>query len=242
LHAGFTATGEMIAAAGELARRYSTGVHIHLAEGPIDQEVARRRGGKDAVERLERGGVLDARAVLAHAIHLSERERAAIRAAGAMVVHNPRSNLNNAVGYLDVRALAPQVALGTDGIDGDLLAEARAAFLRSREAYGPQQSADVLSMLAAGHRLAGRCLAERLGRLRPGDAADLVVLEYDPPTPLSADNLAGHLLFGISSRQVRDVLVAGGWVVRDRAPTRVDGAAIQARGREQARRLWRAMT
>ncbi|HEX9638375.1 MAG TPA: amidohydrolase family protein [Acidobacteriota bacterium] len=241
LHAGFTASDEMIAAAADLARRSSTGVHLHLAEDPIDQEIARQRGGKDAVERLERGGVLNPNALLAHAIHLSERERAAVRAAGATVAHNPRSNLNNAVGYLDVRAHAPNVALGTDGIDGDLWVEARAAFLRGREAYGPLGSADVLSMLVAGHGLARRCLGGRFGALRPGAPADLVVLSYDPPTPLSADNLVGHLLFGMGSRQVRDVMVAGEWIVRDRSSTRVESGAVQARGREQALRLWRAM-
>jgi putative selenium metabolism protein SsnA len=241
LHAGFTASDAMLEQAAELARRFGLGVHLHLAEDGIDQQEARRRGGQDAVERLERFGVLGAGALLAHGIHLSERERAAICSAGATVVHNPRSNLNNAVGYLDVRSLASQVALGTDGIDGDLLAEARAAFLRGRERYGPEQAPDVLGMLVAGQRFAARWLGHGLGRLEAGCPADLVVFDYDPPTPLTAENLAGHLLFGLGARHVRDVVVQGELIVQNRLSTRVWEGAVQARGREQAQRLWRAL-
>jgi cytosine/adenosine deaminase-related metal-dependent hydrolase len=79
------------------------------------------------------------------------------------------------------------------------------------------------------------------GRIEPGAPADLVVLAYDPPTPLTADNVAGHWLYGLSSRMVRDVMVAGEWAVRDRALVNADGAEIAARGAEEATRLWQRL-
>ena len=114
--------------------------------------------------------------ILAHGVHLtaSERERAA--EAGAWIVHNPRSNLQNAVGYANVATLGPRVALGTDGMDGDLFAEARAAHLRGRDAYGPQGGIDAVRT-RRGERAPGRrgarAARRRLGRsrLRPADAS-----------------------------------------------------------------------
>ena len=88
-------------------------------------------------------------------------------------------------------------------------------------------------------RFAGRVFWEPLfGRIEPGAPADLVVMEYDPPTPLSAENLAGHWAYGLSSRMVRDVMVAGEWAVRDRALVRVDIHEVAAQAAEQAERLW----
>ena len=152
LHAGFTASDETIEAAADLARRRGAWLHVHAAEDGCDA---------GSFERLERAGAVGPKTILAHGVHLtaSERERAA--EAGAWIVHNPRSNLQNAVGYANVATLGPRVALGTDGMDGDLFAEARAAHLRGRDAYGPQGGIDAVA-LVAGKRTPGR--ERRLGR------------------------------------------------------------------------------
>jgi cytosine/adenosine deaminase-related metal-dependent hydrolase len=225
LHAGFTASDETIEAAADLARRRGAWLHVHAAEDGCDA---------GSFERLERAGAVGRKTILAHGVHLtaSERERAA--EAGAWIVHNPRSNLQNAVGYANVATLGPRVALGTDGMDGDLFAEARAAHLRGRDAYGPQGGIDAVGLVAASGRLAERALGPR------GD--DWVVLDYDPPTPLSAENLAGHFLFGMGSRHVRDVVAGGELIVEKRRSTRVDESEIRARGREEAARLWKRMS
>jgi cytosine/adenosine deaminase-related metal-dependent hydrolase len=132
--------------------------------------------------------------------------------------------------------------LGTDGIDGDMFAESRAAYWRGHEAdpsVGPEW---VLARLAASARFGGDVFGEPLlGRIEPGAPADLVVLDYDPPSPLMAENLAGHWVFGLSARSVRDVVVAGEVVVRDRRLVRAPEAELRARCREYAERLWRRM-
>jgi len=80
-----------------------------------------------------------------------------------------------------------------------------------------------------------------LGQIAPGAPADVVVLEYDPPTPLTEENLGDHWVFGLSARDVRDVVVGGELVVRNRGVTRIDQEEIVAKSREWAERLWKRM-
>jgi cytosine/adenosine deaminase-related metal-dependent hydrolase len=224
LHAGFTASDETIAAAADLARRRGAWLHVHAAEDGCDA---------GSFARLERAGAVGPKTILAHGVHLTSPERERAAEAGAWIVHNPRSNLQNAVGYANVATLGPRVALGTDGIDGDLFAEARAAHLRGRDAYGPQGGIDAVGLVAASSRLTDEALGPR--------ADDWIVLDYDPPTPLSEMNLAGHFLFGLTARHVRDVVAGGEIIVRDRRSTRVDEAEVRARARREAARLWSRM-
>lgn len=224
LHAAFTCRDETLARAAAPMRAEGLGLHVHAAEDACDGE---------AIARLERAGLLGPRTLLAHAVHASPGDLERVRATGATIVHNPRSNWNNAVGAARLRGLAGHVALGTDGMDGDLFTELRAAHLNGRAVYGPEDGVDAVEMLATGARFAERVLGPWKN--------DAVVLEYDPPTPLVPENLAGHLLFGIGARHVRDVVVDGRLVVRDRKLVRVDGAALAARGRAEATRLWERM-
>ena len=122
-----------------------------------------------------------------------------------------------------------RIALGTDGIGGDMITESQAAFFRAREASLAAPPSWPLDRLAASSRAAGRVFGEPLlGRIVAGAPADITVLDYPAPTPVSAGNLAGHWIFGLSPRQVRDVLVAGELVVADRRSTRVDTARLAA--------------
>jgi cytosine/adenosine deaminase-related metal-dependent hydrolase len=96
-----------------------------------------------------------------------------------------------------------------------------------------------LARLAAGARLVGDAFDEpAFGRITPGAPADLAVLDYPMPTPVSADTLAGHWIFGLSARAVRDVIVAGRTVVRERRLTSVDQDELAADARVEATRLW----
>ncbi len=224
LHAGFTVSDETVAAAADLARRTGAWLHVHVAEDRCDE---------GSFARLDRAGAIGEKSLLAHGVHLSSAERLRAAEASAWIAHNPRSNLQNAVGYADPKTLGPNVALGTDGMDADLFTEARVAHLRAREAYGPEGGLDALALLANSQRLADLAFGARPG--------DWVVLEYDAPTPLSAANLAGHVLFGLGVGNVRDVVVNGEVIVKGRELVRVDAARIRARAREEAVRLWGRM-
>jgi cytosine/adenosine deaminase-related metal-dependent hydrolase len=96
-----------------------------------------------------------------------------------------------------------------------------------------------LARVAEGARLAGRSFDEpQLGALERGAPADLAVLDYAPPAPLDETSFAGHWLSGLGARSVRDVMVAGEWVVRDRRLVRIDQDELAATAREEAANLW----
>ncbi len=222
-HASFTLSDETLTSCAELADARATGVHIHVAEDGVDEEDSLERCGLRVVERLGATGVLTERALLAHCVHVDDAEVARIESAGATVACNPRTNMNNGVGHSPFNVRGGRVAFGTDGIGGDMLAEAQAGFFRAREADLTTAPDWPLARLAEGARLAGRVYGEPLlGTLRPGAPADLCVLDYEPPTPLEPANLAGHFVFGLSSRAVRDVYVAGERVVADGRSARLD--------------------
>jgi putative selenium metabolism protein SsnA len=240
-HASFTLSEETLAACVDAARDARVGIHVHVAEDTADEADAVSRFGRRVVDRLAEAGALDERSLLAHCLHLDPAELALVTEAGATAVHNARSNMNNRVGHMAIEAFG-KLAMGTDGIDGDMFAESASASWRAREAVASTAPAWALDRLAESARVAGAAFDEPdLGRLVPGAPADLVVLEYDPPTPVDADNLAGHWVYGLSGRHVRDVLVAGEPVVLGRRLTRVDERELRARSREQAERLWRRM-
>jgi putative selenium metabolism protein SsnA len=239
-HASFTLSEEAMAGLREAVQRTGSSLHIHVGEDRVDMEDCRARYGEGVTERLHRHGLVIARTLLAHCVHLGGAEIESAHARGAWIAHNPRSNQNNSVGYAPTASIR-RGALGTDGIDQDMLAEARAGFLRMREAGRPDAEEAILQLLAGGHRLASALFGLPFGKLDAGGPADLAILEYDPPTSLHTGNLAGHLLFGIDRSHVRSVLVAGRWVVRDRRLVALDVPAAWNRAREAARGLWRRM-
>lgn len=238
-HASFTMSEATLSACVGLADRAGTGIHIHVAEDEIDQTDAHARFGAGVIERLADAGALNGRALLAHCVHLDAQESALIRDSEAWVAHNPTSNMNNSVGRAAVARLGERVALGTDGIGGDMFAESRAAYFRQREDDVGTSLGWPLARLAEGARLAGRLFGEAaLGTIAPGAPADLVVLDYAPPTPLVAGNLAGHWMFGLGAVDVRAVFVAGQLIMEDGLLTTVDHDELTANAAIQAVGLW----
>jgi putative selenium metabolism protein SsnA len=241
-HASFTLSAETLAGCVDLARQWGVGLHIHTAEDAADERDAEARFGMRVAERLNAAGALDARSLLAHGVHLDQREVDLVRAAGATVVHNARSNMNNGVGRARLDALGERVALGTDGIGSDMFEEGRAAYLRHREEDVATSMAWPLDRLAEGARVAGEAFNEPLlGRLEPGAPADAVVLQYPAVTPIEAGNLAAHWIFGLGAASVRDVIVGGELVVRDARPVRVDADVVAAATRAATADLWRRL-
>jgi putative selenium metabolism protein SsnA len=238
-HASFTLCDDTLKACAEVALTAGAGVHIHVAEDDADQRDARAAHGMSVVERLGRAGLLGPDALLAHCVRVSAEEIAEITSSGAAVAHNARSNMNNRVGYSPLVHDGARVALGTDGIGGDMIAESQVAFFRAAEAGAAAGPGWPLRRLAEGARIAGRSFGEPAhGTIAPNAPADLTVLGYLPPAPLTAQNLASHWVFGIGAGQVRDVIVAGELVVADRRSTRVDEAEIARQAAREARLLW----
>jgi cytosine/adenosine deaminase-related metal-dependent hydrolase len=201
VHAAFTCSDESLEAATGLAADLGVGVHIHVAEGAEDLGAPRRLAG------LTRPSWL-----LAHCVHLATDHELE-----GTILHNPRSNLNNAVGYADPARFTNPVALGTDGIGADMIDSFRLAYVLQRAVDVTATPEAAWSWLEQGWSLV------------PEARGDAVTWSYEPMDPW-------HLAFTPGVRPVH-VVVDGEVVLADGVPTRVDGAEIRARAREQAVRL-----
>jgi putative selenium metabolism protein SsnA len=236
-HASFTLSDESLEYCAELMKVFDAGLHIHAAEDRWDVVDASSRYRLEVVERLEKRGTLNSRTLLAHGIHLSDEDITRARSAGVWFAHNPRSNMNNQVGYAPVAKFGDRMVLGTDGIGANMFDETRAAYFRGRDARVEFGADEWLGVLAANQRLASDAFGGDLGGLRVGSIADLVVLDYPTPTPVTSENLAWHFVFGIDSSFVESVMVNGKFVMRNRAFP-FDVAALYERARGATERLW----
>ncbi len=240
-HATFTLSDASLRACAELAAATGTGVHIHAAEDKADVRQARGKFGRGVVERLEKAGALTPSSILAHCVHLRNHELKTVAAAGAWVVHNPRSNMNNSVGHAPIHLFGLRAALGTDGFPADMMEEARSGFFRNQEVAGRSESGAIVSFLQRGQGLVSVIFGRKFGTLTEGSAADLVVLDYIPPTPLTSQNLPYHFLFGWRSSQVESVMVGGRWVVRNRRIVGIDESRVLRDAERAAAKLWKRM-
>jgi len=242
-HASFTMEEESLIGCVELARRLKTGVHIHAAEDPVDEQITRERFGCGLIERFKRVGLLNVPGtIFGHGTHLSDADIAVVNENPTIsLAHNPNSNMNNGVGYTPVAKFGRLPQLGTDGIGADMWREARTAEFKSHDAGLPLSFGASLQMLGQSARFASKCLGVKLGVLEPGAVGDLVLTNYRPATPMTAENLAGHFLFAMGPEFVRDVMIGGWWVMRKGHLVTCDEQAIRARSVEVARGLHERM-
>jgi len=236
-HANFTVNDDLLRACGDLARDAGVGVHIHVAEAAGDEKLV----GEPLIDRMERLGALVPGSLLAHCVHLSPEEIQRIYDAGAWTSHQARSNMNNGVGYAPLQHFGAQSVLGTDGIGSDMIAEAQVAYFRSQEGGVGWFADRFLQAMHAASDFAGDKLGVTIGRIEPGAAADLVVLDPIPGPPLLAENLANAYIFRFTSGMVRHVMTGGEWRLWDRDTVGVDQTAVDARARRAAMALWRRM-
>ncbi len=232
LHASFTVGDELLHAAIDLAEKYHTGLHVHVAEDMADQKHCQETYGCRVVERLQRAGALTSpNSILVHCLHLSEEERRLVAAAPVHVAQNADSNMNNGVGTFSHESLGERIMLGTDGMHSDMLRSARSAYLASQAGCGVSPQAMYHRLRHVHHYAQGNGFA--------GDGDDnLVVLDYNPPTPLSAQNFAAHMIYGMKSAQVESVISQGKLIVHERKVLGVDPSTVLEHARERARKLW----
>ena len=245
LHASFTLNDALLRRCADTAAAMGVGCHIHTAEALSDVADCQSRFGKRVVERLQAFGLLNPATITAHCVHVDEREIGILRDEKPFVVHNPESNMGNAVGcapVLEMMRQAVRVGLGTDGYTCDMLESLKVAnLLHKHQQQSPAVAwAEPHSMLFERNaEFATACFGERIGQLVPGALADIVVVDYDPPTPLTADNLNGHVLFGLTGRSVASTVINGKVVMKDRRILLANEREIFARARELAEKLWR---
>jgi len=241
-HAAFTLSDHTLRRCGEMADHYCTGVHIHAAEDYADISSAAEDYQTRLADRLLRNHVVNEHSILAHCVHFSRKDFEKLRREECWMVHNPRSNMNNRVGHAALEYFGDHGALGTDGFRADMFEESRCAFFKNQESGDKDLPVSIASILAGGNRMVSHLFRRRFGSLNEGSVADLVVLRYFPPTPLTRDTLTGHFLFGMDASMVDSVMVGGKWRVRKGNVVGFDPVPVYEKASRIARKLWKKMT
>ncbi|MEF9878097.1 MAG: putative aminohydrolase SsnA [Clostridia bacterium] len=243
MHASFTLSNETLEAC-VAQNPAGAGYHIHVAEGILDVQRALAEHGKRPVFRLHDFGILGEKTICGHCTHVSEAEIDLLKDTHCMVAHNPESNMGNAIGCPPVIKMFEKgllLGLGTDGYTNDMLESYKVANLLHKHALCDPTVAwnEIPHMLFEGNReMASRFFATPMGILQKGAAADVIVMDYVPPTPMDETNLNGHILFGMSGRSTRSTVIAGEIRMKDRELIGIDKQAILAHARERGTALW----
>jgi cytosine/adenosine deaminase-related metal-dependent hydrolase len=196
------------------------------------------------VNRLDKLGVTGDKSIFVHCVHIDESEMDVLAATNTSVVHNPESNMNNAVGVTPLLKLLQKgvlVGLGTDGMGSDMLAQMRCAYLLHRLANHDPRVAFMEApqlLLQNNAEIAERQFGLRLGEITEGRPADLAILDYQPPTPLSEANFLGHLIFGLVDANVDTTVCKGKVLMQGKQILSMDEERLARRSRELAPKMW----
>ncbi|TRZ64217.1 amidohydrolase [bacterium] len=235
LHASFTVGDDLLKKAVLLSEKYNSGIHVHCAEDKIDQRITTLKTGKKVVNRFFNSGALNfSKTILAHCIHIDKEERKLLSKSKANIVINTESNMNNAVGTFTSKGLQERIFLGTDGIHSDMLRSAKAAYFSGR-------LAENIEFEKPYNRL--RYVHKYLNSNRfTGDGDNnLIILNYDSPTPVNKKNFLGHFYFGLESRHIESVISNGKLIVHNKTLTNIDEKEILEISYKTAQKLWKKL-
>lgn len=245
LHASLTLSDRTLEQALGAAAGLETGFHIHLAEDKADQQDSLKNYNLRVAERLEERGILGPKTLAVHGVHLDAFEMNALKTTGAKVSHQPRSNMNNAVGVAAVETMLKKgitVGLGNDGFSNNMFTEMAACYLVHKSAQGNPQAmgGNTVMELAFDNnaQIAGIYFPKPVGALTPGAYADIILMDYQPFTPLTDGNYPWHILFGIDGSNVTHTICAGQLLMQDRTLLTMDEAAIVAKTRALVDEAW----
>lgn len=231
LHASFTVSQKTLKKCVDAASKLKTGFHVHTAEDKADVVDSKKQYGMGVVERWNRESVLGKKTLLAHCVHISKKEMELLAQTGTSVVHNPSSNMNNAVGAADVAGMLKKgvlVGLGTDGMTSDMFSEAKFAHLTANHAMVFKNNYKILENL----------FGWKAGRIEKGALADIIICDYKSPTPITRDNFFGHFLYGMSSGVVSATIINGRVLMQDRKLVGIDEEGILKESRRCAQKFW----
>ena len=247
LHASFTLSDATLEKCVGIARDAGVGCHVHVAEDAADRDDSVKKYGMPTVNRLNKMGASGEKSLFIHCVHVDDSEMDIIAATKTAVVHNPESNMNNAVGVtriLDLLKRHVLVGLGTDGMSSDMLAQMRCAYLLHRLANHDPRVAFMEApqmLLQNNAEICERQFGLNLGEITEGSPADLAILDYQPPTPLSEANFLGHLIFGLVDATVDTTVCKGRILMQNKKVLVLDEERIAARSRELAPKVWKRL-
>jgi putative selenium metabolism protein SsnA len=245
LHASLTLSDKTLGRANELCPA-GIGFHIHAAEGIADQIYSLETSGKRVVHRLDQFGILKPESILAHGVHLDEGEISRLAETQTWLTHQPRSNMNNAVGVApieDMLNVGMRVGMGNDGFSNTMWQEWKEAYLLHKLYHRDPQRMGGYTITKIAVENNSALVTDlfdglRVGEISEGAAADLIFVDYHPFTPLTGGNIPWHILFGFQESMVTATIVAGKPLMYRRELLTLDEVEIAAKAMEISAKIW----
>jgi putative selenium metabolism protein SsnA len=246
LHASLTLSEKTLKIAIEKCPD-DTGFHIHAAEHIVDEYDSIKKCGMRVVERLEKFNILGPKSILAHGVHIDVNEVNLISTSGTWLTHQPRSNMNNAVGLPNVESMlnaGVKFCLGNDGFSNSMWAEWKAASL-GHKLYNSdprRMPANIIQEMAIVNN---RALVEtlftglKIGKIAEGYTADLILVDYQPFTELNKNNLPWHIVFGFRDGMVTTTIVNGKIIMKNRKLALLDEEEIIKEAKKVSAFVWK---
>lgn len=246
LHASLTLSENTLTRVREVLPS-GVGVHIHVAEHGVDETDSTNKTGMRVVNRLEKHQLLGQDSILVHGVHLDESEIEIVKDTKSWMTHQPRSNMNNAVGMADVEKMLDigiPVCLGNDGFSNAMLDEWRSCYLAHKLWNTNPQKMNGNSVVKMAVDNNSRLVShffkgDTIGKIQVGAKADLILVDYNPITELNSDNIAWQILFGFRDSMVTDTMVNGNWLMNDRKLRNLDEGKIAAHALSLSKEVWK---
>lgn len=222
-----------------------TGFHIHVSESNDDNVFVKANNRMKPIEWLQEHGILGKNSIAAHCVHIDDEEMDILASTNTWVTHQPRSNMNNAVGVAQVEKMLSKgikICIGNDGFSNSMWEEWKAAYFLHKLNTGDPRSMNGYTVIEMGVQnnslLATNLFGVELGKIKIGAAADIIIVDYLAPTPLSPGNLPWHILFGFRESMITGTIVNGKVLMQDRKLLTVDEQEITAKARELSTQVW----
>lgn len=247
LHASFTLSNETLEKCAKEIQGLNSGFHIHAAEGIADLHDSLKNNGKRVIERLYDFDILGEKTLAVHCVHINDREMDLLKYTNTNVVNNPESNMGNAVGCSPVLEMINKginIGMGTDGYTSDLFESMKVfPIIQRHNRCNPSVAFnETFKLLFENNRnIANKFFNKDIGILKEGSYGDVIIVDYNPLTPMNASNINGHMLFGFTGRSVLTTIINGKVVMKNRELVNIDEERIFASSREIAQKLWDKM-
>jgi 5-methylthioadenosine/S-adenosylhomocysteine deaminase len=250
-HAPYTCTPEILKSTAELAKEFDVPLHIHISETLNEVENMRRDHGMPVVPYIKKQGLLEAKVIAAHCVHIDEGEIRTLLHAGAGIVHNPSSNMKLASGIAQTKKMLEigiNLGIGTDGPasnnDLDMFEEIRLAGFLAKVSTGDPTALPAQTVLLMATRLGAQALhiGDITGSLEIGKRADLILVDISPlhNSPRFRRDPAGvyaQLIYAAKASDVTDVMVEGKWLLQNRELLTLNSSDLILSSQDYAKKI-----
>ena len=245
LHASMTISAKTLSKCLKYVEELNSGFHVHTAEDISDVQDSKKKYKCGVIERWYKNGVLKEKTILPHCIHISTKEMDLLAKTGTNAIHNPQSNMNNAVGVANILEMLKRkvlVGMGTDGMTSRMQEEVRTAYLLHRiNLRNPQVAFCEAPQLLLNNnaKIANKFFyGVKVGELSVGAAADIILIDYIPFTPFDENTFLGHFLFGIFEATVDTTICNGKILMQNKKLTTLNEAQLCAEALELSKKFW----